>query len=94
MTLEELQAALPESQLRHGAQWLFSPEPFKISKKEAKEIQSLGHALAKFQRTSESIYQRSASGKLPAWIADLLDTCSRRNGDSYMVESGLRESWI
>ena len=82
MTLEELQSALPESQLRHGAQWLFSPEPFKISKKEAKEIQSLGHALAKFQRTSESIYQRSANGKLPQWIADLLDT----GKPSWMVE--------
>lgn len=73
MTLEEIQSALPESKLRHGAQWLFSPEPFKLSKKEANDIQRLGHTLALFQRASESVYQRSANGKLPEWIADLLD---------------------
>ena len=73
MTLSEIKAALPESKLRHGAQWLFSPEPFVISKKEAREIESLGHTLAMFQRACESIYQRSAKGRLPAWIADLLD---------------------
>ena len=74
MTLSEIKSALPESKLRHGAQWLFSPEPFKISKKEAREIESLGHSLAMFQRASESIYQRSALGRLPGWISDLLDT--------------------
>jgi len=73
VTLSEIKADLPESKLRHGAQWLFSPEPFVISKKEAREIESLGHSLAMFQRASESIYQRSAKGRLPEWIADLLD---------------------
>jgi len=73
MTLEEIKTALPESKLRHGAQWLFSPEPFKLSKKEAREIQSLGHSLAMFQKASESIYQRSALGRLPNWISKLLD---------------------
>lgn len=73
MTLEEIQAALPESKLRHGAQWLFSPEPFKLTKKEAKAVQSLGHPLAMFQRASENIYQRSALDRIPSWIAELLD---------------------
>ncbi len=73
MTLSEIKAALPESKLRHGAQWLFSPEPFVLSKKEAREIESLGHTLAMFQRASESIYQRSAKERLPSWIAALLD---------------------
>jgi len=74
VTLNEINEALPESKLRHGAQWLFSPEPFTISKKEAREIESLGHILAMFQRACESIYQRSSKGRLPSWIADLLDT--------------------
>ncbi len=74
MTLSELKSALPESKLRHGAQWLFSPEPFTLSKKEAREVESLGHSLAMFQKASESIYQRSALGRLPGWISDLLDT--------------------
>jgi len=74
MTLSEIKAALPESKLRHGAQWLFSPEPFRLSKKEGREIESLGHSLAMFQKASESIYQRSALGRLPEWISNLLDT--------------------
>lgn len=73
MTLSEIKKALPESKLRHGAQWLFSPEPFTISKKEAREIESLGHSLAMFQRASESIYQRSSKGRLPKWISNTLD---------------------
>lgn len=74
MTLSDLKSALPESKLRHGAEWLFSPEPFQISKKEAREIESLGHTLAMFQKASDSIYQRSAKGNLPKWISHLLDT--------------------
>ncbi len=74
MTLEEIRSALPASKLRNGAEWLFSPEPFKISRKEAREIESLGHTLAMFQKASESIYQRSAKGRLPGWISDLFDT--------------------
>ncbi len=73
LTLADLQAALPESKLRNGAQWLFSPEPLVLSKREGREIERLGHVLAMFQRASESIYQRSAKGRLPSWIAELLD---------------------
>lgn len=73
MTLTDIQSALPESKLRHGAQWLFSPEPFKLSKKEARAVESLGHPLAMFQKASDNIYQRSALDRVPSWIADLLD---------------------
>jgi len=73
MKLETIQAALPESQLRHGNAWLFSPEPLELDKKTAKSLTRLGHPLAQFQRASESIYQRSAKGKLPRWISALLD---------------------
>jgi len=73
LTLDHIQNSLPESKLRHGAHWLFSPEPLKLSKGEARRMTSLGHPLAQFQRASESIYQRSASGKLPSWITDVLD---------------------
>lgn len=73
ITLDSLKAALPSSGLRQGADWLFSPRPFCLSKSEAKKMTRLGHPLAMFQRASESIYQRSSSGNLPRWISELLD---------------------
>lgn len=73
LTLESIKASLPENQLRHGADWLFSPRPLTLTKKQVKQITRLGHPLANFQRASESIYQRSAKGKLPTWISSILD---------------------
>ena len=73
MNLETIQAALPESKLRHGGSWLFSPKPLLLGKATARKITRLGHPLAQFQRASDSIYQRSVKGRLPAWIHQLLD---------------------
>lgn len=73
MNLETIQSALPDSKLRNGANWLFSPKPLELDKKTAKSLTRLGHPLAQFQRASDSIYQRSAKGKLPGWISELLD---------------------
>lgn len=73
MKLETILSSLPESRLRHDGGWLFSPEPLPLAKKTAKAITRLGHPLAQFQRASDSIYQRSAIGKLPSWIHGLLD---------------------
>lgn len=36
-------------------------------------VESLGHPLAMFQKASDSIYQRSALGRLPGWISGVLD---------------------
>lgn len=36
-------------------------------------ITSLGHPLAQFQKASDSIYHRSTKGRLPEWIAEVLD---------------------
>lgn len=71
--LSELRAGLPEGGLFGGGAWRWSPEPLKISKSLAREMMALGHPLARFQQACDSIYRRSASGKLPAWIAELLD---------------------
>ncbi|MCP5535083.1 MAG: hypothetical protein H7A51_02485 [Akkermansiaceae bacterium] len=73
MKLETIQNALPGSKLRHGAGWLFSPKPLVLKKATARRLTRLGHPLAQFQRASDGIYQRSAKGKLPAWIHRLLD---------------------
>ena len=74
MKLETITSALPASQLRHGANWLFSPKPLTLDKKTAKSITRLGHPLAQFQRASDSIYHRSVKGTLPTWIHQLLDS--------------------
>ena len=73
MNLETIQSALPESKLRNGANWLFSPRPLELDPTTAKSLTRLGHPLAQFQRASDSIYQRSAKGRLPGWIHELLD---------------------
>lgn len=74
LKLETILAALPETKLRHGGGWLFSPKPLSLDKKTAKTITRMGHPLAQFQRACDAIYQRSAKGKLPEWIAELLDS--------------------
>ncbi len=34
---------------------------------------ALGHPLARFQRACDTLYRRSAAGKMPTWLAELLD---------------------
>lgn len=73
LTLQQIQAALPAGGLYQGG-WRYSPEPLKLTRGEARFLNGLGHPLAKFQQASDEIYRRSAAGKLPGWIAELLDT--------------------
>ena len=73
MRLETITDALPDSKLRHGGGWLFSPKPLTLKKSTARKLTQIGHPLAQFQRASDNIYQRSAKGKLPSWICKLLD---------------------
>ena len=73
LTLDQIRAALPEGGLFEG-NWQYSPEPLKLTKAEGRFLQSLGHPLAQFQRACDDLYRRSALGKMPRWIAELLDT--------------------
>ncbi|MCW1922487.1 hypothetical protein OKA05_07965 [Luteolibacter arcticus] len=73
LTLDQIRAALPEGGLFEG-NWQYSPEPLKLTKAEGRFLQSLGHPLAQFQRACDDLYRRSATGKMPRWIAELLDT--------------------
>ncbi len=56
-----------------GGAWRWSPEPLKLSQAEARQLMALGHPLARFQQACDGLYRRSAAGKLPAWLAELLD---------------------
>jgi hypothetical protein len=73
LALSELRDSLPEGGLFGGGAWRWSPEPLRLTKAEARNLMSLGHPLARFQQACDVIYRRSATGKLPGWLAELLD---------------------
>ena len=71
--LSTLRAAFPSEGLFAEKDFLLSPDPFPVDAKFATELQQLGHRLYVFQRACNELYQRSAKGKQPAWIAQYLD---------------------
>ncbi len=73
LSLSELREGLPEGGLFGGGAWRWSPEPLKLSQTEARQMMALGHPLARFQQVCDGLYRRSAAGKLPEWLAHLLD---------------------
>lgn len=73
LSLDDLNQRLPEGGLFGGGSWRWSPQPFSLSKAEARRLTSLGHPLARFQQTCDTLYRRSAAGSLPGWLAELLD---------------------
>lgn len=73
LSLSELRDSMPSGGLFGGGAWRWSPEPLKLSPSEARQIMSLGHPLARFQQACDGLYRRSATGKLPEWLAELLD---------------------
>ncbi|MFC5051510.1 hypothetical protein ACFPK9_12935 [Rubritalea spongiae] len=91
LSVTDIQNALPHSGLREGTAWLFSTKPFVLTKKEARKVESLGHVLAKFQQASDMLYQRSAMGRVPSWIAEVLDAGKPEWMVQQQREVGLRE---
>src|SRR5438477_8618043 len=71
--LTTIRNALPKEGLFADKDWLISPEAFPISEKFADELEHLGHRLFVFQRACNQLYQLSARGKQPEWIAKYLD---------------------
>ena len=53
--------------------WRVSPEPFALSAKTVAQIEQIGHDLLAFYRALNNLYNRSARGTAPAFIADYLD---------------------
>jgi hypothetical protein len=53
--------------------WRVSPEPFALSAAQLAEIERLGQDLLAFYRALNNLYNRSARGTAPAFIADYLD---------------------
>jgi len=53
--------------------WRISPEPFVLSAEQLARIQELGRDLLAFYRALNNLYNRSARGSAPAFIAEYLD---------------------
>jgi hypothetical protein len=53
--------------------WRVSPEPFALSQKTVDQIELIGHDLLAFYRALNNLYNRSARGTAPAFIAEYLD---------------------
>ena len=53
--------------------WRVSPEPFALSEKTVAQIEEIGHDLLAFYRALNNLYNRSARGTAPAFIAEYLD---------------------
>lgn len=71
--LSAIRNASPAEGLFAEKEWLISPDPFPIEEKFARELEQLGHQLFVFQRACNQLYQLSARGKQPEWIAAYLD---------------------
>ena len=72
-TLSHLRSSFPAEGLFAEKSFLLSPEPLRLPAPLVAELEKLGHRLFVFQRAQNELYQRSLSGKAPAWIAELLD---------------------
>lgn len=53
--------------------WRVSPEPFALSRKTLERIEAIGHDLLAFYKALNGLYNRSARGTAPAFIAEYLD---------------------
>lgn len=71
--LQAIRAAFPAEGLFADKEWLLSPEPFPLGTQLSEELEKLGYRLLLFSRACNELYQRSVSGKAPAWVAELLD---------------------
>ncbi|MDE2483021.1 MAG: hypothetical protein KGN02_12630 [bacterium] len=58
---------------RERIPWRVSPEPFALSPKTVAELERIGADLLAFYRALNGIYNRSARGTAPAFVAEYLD---------------------
>ena len=74
--------SLPAGGLFADQHWRVSPGPFRLDAATAKDIDTLGRVLLQFYRATNLLYRKSVEGKMPAWVAQLLD----QGKPSWLVE--------
>ncbi len=70
---ERIRRALPAGGLFANQQWRTALDPFRLDSGIARDIESLGRILLQFYRSVNLLYRRSAEGRSPSWVAELLD---------------------
>jgi len=83
--------ALPAQGLFADKEWLFSPEPFVLEEGMEEEFEKLGHRLNLFNRACNQLYQLSAQGRQPRWVADYLDRGKPPELVEFARQKGLRD---
>lgn len=71
--IERIRESLPKSGLFLDQEWQIAPYPFQLAPEVRAQLETLGRVLLQFYRALNLLYQHSAAGKQPAWIADWLD---------------------
>lgn len=69
----KVRESIPAKGLFAGQEWRISPDPFPLEPAQVEELESLGRVLLQFYRALNLLYQQSAHGKQPTWVADWLD---------------------
>ena len=90
--LEAIRGAFPKEGLFAEKDWLLSPDPFPIEPAFERELEQLGHRLYVFQRACNQLYQLSAKGKQPVWIARYLDAGKPRELIEYSRRKQIRDA--
>src|SRR3954449_4404109 len=90
--LQTIRNALPKEGLFADKDWLISPHAFPIAEKFARELEQLGHRLFVFQRACNQLYQLSARGKQPPWIARYLDAGKAQELIEYSRRKEIRDA--
>lgn len=90
LTLEDLKAGAPKAGFFADREWIWSPEPFPLSKGETKTLRRLGHPFHRFQEAADELYRLSAEGRRPGWISQVLDAGKPAEMAAHQRTSSLR----
>jgi len=70
---QRVEEALPKGGLFAGQSWRVGPRPLALGETLARELDQLGRVLLQFYKAVNQLYRRSVDGRMPGWIAELLD---------------------
>ncbi len=70
---QQVKASLPSGGLFAGQNWRVGPRPLALGADLVRDLEMLGRVLLQFYRASNLLYRHSVEGRMPGWIATLLD---------------------
>ena len=71
--IERIRESIPRGGLFLDQEWQIAPDPFPLTPEIRRELETLGRVLLQFYRALNLLYQHSAVGKQPGWVANWLD---------------------